>query len=455
MPRRLAIVTACLAGCCLFARDASAQAGQPGPLRVGLATADITPEGPVWMRGFASRDNVKPSEGVARPLLAQCAVFDNGQTRVAVVAMDLCALSYRQALKLRAAAEAAGIPPQHLLINTSHTHFGPRLGDPEPEQRNLDYETLLAERLRGLPAAAVARLQPAVLDFTVGSCTMGCSRRRLDANGQAVWGPEPRKPIDEDVPVLRVLSGEGQVRAVLFGYSCHPTTTGGQMMYLVGTDYPGYARDWIAAAYPGAEPIFLQGCGGDIKPRAIRPGTKGGPGSFQHILLDERQTKAAVGYELGRAVVAATAVPPSPVPADRPTDLQKALAAPVTLGGIVETVSLPSKADPQRMWQTLWHMGAWRIGDVYIFGSQGEVLSAIGRRIKSELRGTRVWANGYTHWGGGYFADAAAFPEGGYEVANTPFAPQAENILVSNAIRYIRELQHTPVHTGPIARCHP
>ena len=75
-----------------------------------------------------------------------------------------------------------------------------------------------------------------------------------------------------------MLNAEGRARAVIFGYACHPTTAALRMMYLVGTDYTGYARDWVAAAYPGAEAIFLQGCGGDIKPRAIRPSNEGATG---------------------------------------------------------------------------------------------------------------------------------------------------------------------------------
>ena len=421
-------------------------------LRVGIATADITPEAPVWMRGFGGRK--RPSEGVARPVLAQCVVFDNGQTRVAVVALDLCALSYRQLLRLRGAAERAGIPQQHLMINVSHTHFAPHMGSVDPHPRNLEYDALFTERTQPLFDAAVADLQPALLDFTIGSSTMAANRRQLNDEGQITKGlrPEPRKPIDPDVHVLRVLSAEGQARAVVFGYACHPTTASLRMKCLVGTDYTGYARDWVAAAYPGAEPIFLQGCGGDIKPRAIRPCTETRTGQFHLVLLDERESKAAVGYELGRAVAAATAVPPPPVPAGRPKEREQALATPVPLGGIVETVPLPSKADPEQMARHLWHMGAWRIGDVYLFGGQGELLSAIGLRIKRELPDLRVWTNGYTHWGGGYFADAASHPEGGYEVRNTAFAPQAEDILVGNAIRYIRQLQTSPIHTDPIPR---
>ncbi|MBI3945282.1 MAG: hypothetical protein HY321_05140 [Armatimonadetes bacterium] len=433
----------------------AAPADQPGPLRVGTATADITPEAPAWLYGFGGRDGVKASEGVARKLLAQCAVFDNGQTRVALVSLDLGRIGYAQLRRLRAAAEAASIPQQHLMVNVSHTHFAPYDEDRVPGVRNGEYGALLAERTRGLFAAAVADLQPALLDFAVGSCVMGMNRRYLKPDGTYRGGPEPRKPIDPDVPVLRVLDAQGQVRAVLFGYACHPTTAGGRAMFLLGTDYPGYARDWVAAAYPGAVPIFFQGCGGDIKPRSIRPSNGGSPGQFHCVLLNEEEMKKAVGYELGRAVVAATAVLPPPVPANRPQELEAALAVPVPLGGIVEAVPLPSKEHPGQMHTYPWHIGVWRIGDLYLFGSQGELLNAIGRRIKREMPGVRAWTCGYTHWGSGYFADAASRPEGGYEVDNTAFAVEAEEILVGNARRYVKELQRDPVHAAPVPRLHP
>ncbi|MBI3945656.1 MAG: hypothetical protein HY321_07045 [Armatimonadetes bacterium] len=433
--------------CCLSLSAAIAQGNQPGPLRVGIATADITPEAPVAQPGFAGRQGA--SSGVARPLLAQCVLFDNGQTRLALIAMDLLNLSYNQLLGLRAAAEREGIPQQHLMVNVSHTHFGAAFGG----DRNPEYDALFAERARALFGRAAADLQPALLDFTIGSCTMGMNRRQLNDQGRSVRiNPEPRKQIDPDVPVLRVLDPEGRARAVLFGYACHPTTAALRMMNLVGTDYPGYARDWVAAAYPGAEAIFFQGCGGDIKTRAIRPANGRATGQFHLVLLDERESKAAVGYELGRAVVAATAVTPTPVPADRPADPRQALNTPVPLGGIVETVALPSKADPAVMGRTLHHQGMWRIGDVFIWGGQGEMLSNIGLHVKEKLPGLRLWTCGYTHYGGGYFADAASYPEGGYEVQNSAFGPQAEGIVVENAVRYVRELQANPVHARPIPR---
>ncbi|MGD8241148.1 MAG: neutral/alkaline non-lysosomal ceramidase N-terminal domain-containing protein, partial [Armatimonadota bacterium] len=337
---------------------AQLEAIEAGPLKVGIATADITPEGSVWMAGFSARK--KPSEGVWKELGAQCVVFDNGVTRVAFVALDLCKILEPQLADLRAAARKAGIPPQHVMINASHTHSGPTLS----QTRNADYVALFKARTDPLFAAARADLQPAVLDYTVGSCTMAINRRQFDAEGKVTsMRPEPRKQIDPDVPILRVLSPEGDVRAVLFGYACHPSTMN---TYELGPDYVGYARDWIAAAYPDSVPVFLQGCGGDIKPRYTRP-----DGRFGFVLLDPVATTAELGHELGRAVVSALVVPPEPVPAGRSGEPEAATAAPVRLGGIVEKVNVPDKTDPEHKSHQIY-MGAWRVGDVYVFGSQCE-----------------------------------------------------------------------------------
>lgn len=453
MRNLLAAIAIASVGAFVVQGHVQAQPNEPGPLRVGVSTADITPEGPVWMRGFAARK--QPSDGIERPISAHCVVFDNGQTRAAIVALDLCALSYRQLQRLRSAGAAAGVPEQHVTVNCSHSHFGPHLGSIEPGDRNAEYDALFTERTRSLFEEAVADLQPAVLEYAVGCCTMGVNRRQNDGSEAVRFRPEPRKQIDMDVPIIRVVKADGGIRAVIFGYACHPTTSTGALMYKIGTDFPGYARDWVEAAYPGATAVFLQGCGGDIKPRAVKPREGQAYSSFGDVLLDERGTKAAMGYELGRAVLTELAVPPQPVPAGRPLDLQEALKAPVVLGGMVELIRLPSKDKPEELWETPWHVSTVRIGDVFIFGSQGEILSAIGMRIKRELAGVRVWTNGYTHWGGGYFPDAASYPEGGYEVNSTKFGPGAEDILVATALRQVEHLQTQPIQTEPVEVCHP
>ena len=57
-------------------------------LRVGVSKQEITPERPAWLAGYGSRN--KPSEGVHDPLFLTAIVFDDENTRIAMVSTDLC-----------------------------------------------------------------------------------------------------------------------------------------------------------------------------------------------------------------------------------------------------------------------------------------------------------------------------------------------------------------------------
>ncbi len=402
---------------CLTLSICHGQIGEAPTMKVGVATVDITPEGSVYMMGFSGRDK-DPSTGVYKPIEASCIVFDNGTTRVGIMALDVCKTGVEQLGKVRAAAQAVGIPPEHMMLNCSHSHCGPRvLGN-----KNAEYMPIFEQRICGLLQAAVDDLQPVTLDYTVGSSTMAVNRRQLNAEGKYVgMRPEPRKAIDPEVPVLRAVRPDGTVRAVLFGYACHPTTMGG---HEIGPDFPGFARDWIEAAYPGAEAIFLQGCGGDIKPRYSLPN-----GSFGYVLIDGKQTVAEIGHELGRAVVTATCLPPPKLE--------------TYLGGLSDTAGLPTTKkveDTPEGGLFPTEVQVLRIGDVYIAGMNGEILVEYGLRIKRELPDMKMWVNGYSNRDLSYVANAAAYVEGGYEVTVGWTTAEAESILVNKAIELTRRL---------------
>ena len=385
---------------------------EPAPtdgLRVGIATTTITPQGPVYMAGFASRK--EQSTGVYDDLVASCLVFDDGQTRVGLMAIDIIGIGPLQLADIRAAAAEVGIPARQMMVNSSHTHCGPIF------ERNGDFPTLFKERTCGLLKTAVGDLQPATVDYAVGSCTMGISRRYLGADGKASWRPASGRPMDMATPVMRVRGADGQVRAVCFGYGCHPTAMGGLQ---VGPDYPGFARGLIATTFPDCLPVFLQGCGGDIKPRSISA-----TGRFEYKSMENL---AELGHELGRAVLAAMCCEPLRL-------------APV-LGGATRTVNLPTKKDPQKT--SSIEVQVIRIGGLSIVGINGEVFAQIGMRIKRELAGKPVWVNGYSNRRVGYIPTAAAYPEGGYEVDISRYSPAAEGLIVTAALDLVRELHEAP-----------
>ncbi|NLJ36334.1 MAG: hypothetical protein GX358_08955 [candidate division WS1 bacterium] len=402
----------------MVAATCSAQlAAEDMTMKVGVATTAITPQQSMTMGGFSAR--TEPSISIIRDLLAQVVVFDNGDTRVGIVAVDLLKVPVPYFEAMRDAGERNGIPRAHLLVNHSHTHCGPHVF----ARDNQPYMQEMTAKVCDLIEQAVANLQPVRLEYSQIPCTMGVNRRQMGPDGTpAGMRPEPRKPIDPDVPVLWAISPENQVRLVMFGYACHPTTMGGLEF---STDYVGYSRDWVEAAYPTSTAVFLQGCGGDIKPRACTAA-----GGFGYVLLEPKEITAQVGYELGRAVVAAMTVPGRPVSS--------------FLAGLSDIAGLPTTKqveDTPEGGLFPCEAQALRIGDIYMVGLNGEILVGIGLHIKRELADLTVWVNGYSNRDLSYVPDAASFDEGGYEVRVSWTTADAEEVLVSKAVELVRSLQ--------------
>src|SRR5262245_60493927 len=133
----------------------AARADEPD-WKVGLARVKITPERPVHMAGYASRD--RPFEKVTADLYAKAlALEDRDGTLAVLVTTDLIGLPAAIAEPVCARlADRAGLKREQVLLTSSHTHTGPALslnperGDgraPGDSQRTVEYTRKLQDRL--------------------------------------------------------------------------------------------------------------------------------------------------------------------------------------------------------------------------------------------------------------------------------------------------------------------
>jgi hypothetical protein len=245
-----------------------------GPsIRAGAARIDITPEGPVWMSGYAARN--KPSEGVLMPLWAKALALEDARgNRAVIVTTDLIGLPMELTdLVAARAMEKYKLDRASLVFNASHTHTGPVvrgnlsvMESQQPPHREAlaAYRQTLQQKLLDVIGAALADLAPAELAFAYGEARFGVNRRQFTPAG-VVIGVNPDGPVDPRVPVLRVTSPSGKVRALLFGYACHNTTLTAEFYQLSG-DYAGFAQAELEKEFPGAVALFVQLCGGDQNP---------------------------------------------------------------------------------------------------------------------------------------------------------------------------------------------
>lgn len=241
--------------------------------KVGLAQVKITPDQPVLLAGYDSRN--KPYEKVTADLYAKALALEDRDGHVAVlVTTDLIGLSAAVAEPVceRLRAEA-GLKREQVLLSSSHVHTGPELSlDPSPHegrapgdvQRTVDYTRRLQGQLVEVVVRALARREPASLAWGTGVANFVMNRRQFTDAG-VILGHNPRGPADRTVPVLRIDGADGKPRAVLFGASTHNTTLTGQCYEVCG-DYAGFAQEYVQGHLPGTQAMFLLGCAGDSDP---------------------------------------------------------------------------------------------------------------------------------------------------------------------------------------------
>jgi neutral ceramidase len=149
-------------------------------LRAGVARVTISPPIGIPMSGFAGRG---PAAGLHDDLTATALVLeglrahladdppDNGITRLAIIACDLLFLRTEEVHAVRrAVGRLTDVPPEHLVVACSHTHYSP-LTEPGRDDRVpqvLQYLTNLVHLLAGAVALARANLGPCRLCFGQG-----------------------------------------------------------------------------------------------------------------------------------------------------------------------------------------------------------------------------------------------------------------------------------------------
>ncbi|MCX7887616.1 MAG: hypothetical protein N3B01_10250, partial [Verrucomicrobiae bacterium] len=95
---------------------------------------------------------------------------------------------------------------------------------------------------------------------------------------------------------------------------------------------------------------------------------------------------------------------------------------------VMKTVNLPSKGD--RTATVPFGLSVARLGRVAFVGLGGEVFHQIGRGIKKASPFPYTFVITHCNGAAGYLVVKQAYEEGGYEVRSSPFAPEAEEIVL-------------------------
>jgi hypothetical protein len=387
------------------------------------------------MSGYAFRST--PALGVHDDLYARAAVFDDGRTRVGIVAMDLIALDFGLVERIRSGVIAqTGIPGAALLLNATHTHGGPgtrtfrTMGPTDPV-----YCEIVVRKIVGVVRQAAESLRPARLTYGEAPCQIGLNRRPTYPKGRTIHGSSYAGPVAPTVQTLTITDPSGAPFALLMLHACHPVTLERDNLQITA-DWCGYACQTVREATGDAvTPLLLQGCCGNLNP--VR-----------------RNTFAAAaenGREVGRAALAAMerAAPlsegalafsetvlslPLLLPdadfeeqaiAGYETQLQKAREENGSKGQILflegrldcarERLAVARQEKPDLAQPfAVQHI---RLGGAEFLGLPGEMFVQYQNDFSAQCP-RPVFTTAFTNGCHGYVPTAADYPYGGYEVAD-------------------------------------
>lgn len=413
----------------------------------GTAATRITPDEPVFLAGYASRD--RPHDKVADELRAKAlALRDREGNRAVWITTDLIGLTAEVAEPVCARiCEKAGIERTAILIGSSHTHAGPALTlstdattrmDAKQGARQAAYTRRLQDALVEIAVVALNGATEAVsLDWATGVAEFVMNRREPTEERGIVLGVNPRGPVDRSVPVLRVKSGDGKILAVVFQAACHNTTLGGKF-YDISGDYAGYAQQWVEKEFPGTQAMFMMGCGGDANPYP-----RGNLEIAQHH-------GEALGREVGRVLREGsfktvtgplrTVFAHEDVPLQKPLTDRELKELKLARGGWQGWVArtMEQFREEGKPLPTHYHapFSVWQFGkDLTLVGLSGEVVVDYVYRLEKELGSLNLWISAYCHDVYGYLPSRRVLEEGGYETRGIYsggigfFAPEAEDAV--------------------------
>ena len=453
-----------------------AQNNTPNTISLGIAQADISPPVGTPSAGFAARG---PLTALHDPLYATALVLSDGRWSAALVACDLLYLSAATVDEIRTlVAERTEIAADHVTIACTHTHYGPATTpDAAPRRRGASgnetadpranaYRTNLVYSLAGAVEEAASKMQPAYMGIGWGASDIGVNRREKLPDGRVILGQNPTGPIDRAVGVLRFdtppvsASEPGEPIVTLINFATHPVSQDSQTSH-ISADYPGKACE-IVEGLTGAPCAFLLGASGNINASIMKP---------------DYEPARTLGTRLGCEVVRVwETIQPKPVtglcvqsthvqlPRTRYGSRENAAALVQSLQDEIERYRAEGGSTGRLQWAQRrldraqsalesWVGGvplepvqvelqAWRIGDLALAATPGEIFTEIGLQVKGGSPFDNTFFVSCANDSIGYIPVPEAYADGGYEVTHaSQVEPEAAGILTDECLRLLKRLQ--------------
>jgi hypothetical protein len=407
-------------------------------LRAGFGVAALPAPDGAPLAGYGGLWD-RRAEGLLDPPEARALVLEQGELRVALVALDL--VIARPVIREPLVERGRELGIDSLLLVATHTHSGPggylegwlaervTSGKYRPEAPG----QLVRAAGRAL-SRAVVNLQPVRVGAALGQSHLAENRRT------------PEEGHGTAVPVLRIERASGETRGAIFAYDAHPTVLSPKSR-AYSADYVGAARARLAER--GWESIFLPGTLGDQHPRS-----EIGP-LWPDRLDVQRAQREEIGGRLAEAVLLALE-DTTPRAEVRFAALERWVELPAArlrrgcpVWWLQPLLSRPFRAflSPRVALHVIEVDGA------VLLSVPGEPTLAVGERLRAALPQDRVsFILSHTDDWIGYIVQAAQYRDGGYEACASFYGSDFADWLVAEMMETYRQLSAGTIRGSPSAR---
>ncbi|HEY4310899.1 MAG TPA: hypothetical protein VGN12_15720 [Pirellulales bacterium] len=413
----------------LFVLACSFPAMAHAELKVGVGKAIITPDPLLPVSGGVGAG--RPATAKQGDLTARAVVFEQGETKVAIVQLDL--LGFPSVLCARVHKQVPRIPADNILIGSTHTHSAPDCygfpgldGKPSGDLKYMDF---VSNQAAVAINQALDNLQPAQLKIATG-----------EAQGKIAYNYYAPELYDPRMSVIQALTPAGKTIVTLVNYAVHPEVLGNGVG-LVSPDLVGPLCDKLEADLGGMG-MFMNGAQGGMVTADNRILDK--PSDPVHAKWhDARVWDECLRIGHLMASEAERIVKDAKTQTDPPLAcFSKQVKFPVE-SRLMWTIILasPLKYPHNDDKSVSTRMNLINIGNAQILTIPGEALPNIGYYIKRHMKGENNMLFGLTNDAFGYIltkVDFASFKRYEY-VSNTSLGEMTGEILIENALKLVDE----------------
>ena len=187
------------------------------------------------------------------PLDCRTVFFRQGRTAVALISLDLCAISDRLTAEIQEAVSSRMKDPPHLVLNCSHSHEAPFLAQFETDPVSRTYEVQVVSSVVDSVLKAASSLAPATARFAEKTVEgLNRNRRKKD------------HPVDRSLSLVSIEMTSGEPIALLWRFSAHPIVHQ-NLEHDWTPDFPGITNRILESRH-GCHCQYLQGICGDAFP---------------------------------------------------------------------------------------------------------------------------------------------------------------------------------------------